>query len=111
MDTTRRHEANRAVADVRVSAWGELPAERTLAGCIRVLIGGQSAGGAERVGTEWRATWFTAAFKDRFSVHATAEDAVTAVIRSGWARHLGARKTSPVTWTAKARHLAAGVSR
>jgi hypothetical protein len=88
-----------------VSAWGELPAERTLPGCIRVLVDGQSAGGAERVGDAWRACWYTARFRDRITEHATAEQAVAAVIASGWARKLGARKSSRVTWTARARKV------
>ena len=95
-------------ASVRVSKWGELPAERTLPGCVRVIVDGQSAGGAERAGDVWRACWYTAAYKDKFTIHATAEDAIRAVIASGWARRLGARKSSTVTWTPRARRMAGG---
>ena len=97
-------------AYVSVSKWGELPGDRTLPGCLRVLVDGQAAGGAERVAGSWRACFYTARFRDRITEHATADDAVNAVISSGWARRLGARKASPVRWTAKARRLA-GVSK
>jgi hypothetical protein len=95
-----------APADVSVSVWSELPAERPLPGCLRVLVGGQSAGGVERVGDSWRACWYTAAHRDRCTVHPTAAAAVATVAASGWARHLGARKASRVTWTARARRAA-----
>ena len=98
---------SQTVALVSVSAWGELPAERTLPGCLRVLVAGQSAGGVERIGQTWRACWYTAQYRDRCTEHATAAEAVAKVIASGWARHLGARKASPLRWTAKARRLAA----
>lgn len=93
-------------AAVSVSAWGELRGERKLPGCVRVLVDGQSAGGAERVGQSWRACWMTAQMRDRITEHATAEEAVAAVVRSGWARRLGARKASRITWTARARRMA-----
>lgn len=97
-------------AYVSVSKWGELPSDRTLPGCLRVLVDGQAAGGAERVGESWRACWYTAGFRDQTTEHATAGEAIAAVIASGWARRLGARKASPVRWTPKARRMA-GVSR
>ena len=93
-------------AFVSVSKWGEAPGDRTLPGCLRVLVDGQAAGGAERVGESWRACFYTAGFRDRITEHATADDAVAAVISSGWARRLGARKASPVRWTSKARRMA-----
>ena len=104
--------SNVQAAAVSVSKWGELPAERTLPGCIRVLIDGQHAGGVERKRGTWVACWHTAAYgrgrsSDRITEHATAEEAVAAVVRSGWARRLGARRTSRITWTAKASRLAA----
>ena len=97
---------SRSAALVSVSAWGELRGERKMPGCVRVLVDGQSAGGAERVGQLWRACWYTARYQDRITEHATAEEAVRAVIRSGWSRHLGARRTSTVTWTPRARRMA-----
>jgi hypothetical protein len=48
---------------VAVKALGELAGERNLPGALHVLVAGQSAGGAERVGAEWRATWYTAVFR------------------------------------------------
>lgn len=95
-------------APVSVRRWGEGRAERSLPGCIRVLVNGESAGGAERVGQSWRACWHTAQYRDRVTEHETAEDAVRAVISSGWARHLGARRASRVMWTRAARKLAGG---
>jgi hypothetical protein len=97
-----------AAESVSVSLWGELPGDSRLPGCLRVLVAGQSAGGAERLDGTWRAVWYTAGFKDRATEHASAEAAVAAVIASGWARKLGARKTSPVRWTVKAARLAGG---
>lgn len=97
-----------APAPVRVSAWGELKAERSIPGALRVLVGGQAAGGAERAGDGWRAVWYTAQFRGRVTGHATAQDAVAAVVRSGWARKLGARAASPVDWSARAARRAGG---
>lgn len=100
-----------APAGVSVTAWGELRGERNLPGALRVLVAGQAAGGAEPRGGGWVACWYTARYGlgsscDRVTEHATAEDAVRAVIGSGWARKLGARAGSPVTWSARARRRA-----
>ena len=78
-------------APVAVTCWGELPAERRMAGVLRVLVGGQHAGAVERAGDTWAAYWHTAGFRDRCTEHASAEEAVKAVIRSGFARRRGAR--------------------
>ena len=96
-----------APAIVSVRAWGELPGDRKLPGTLRVLVAGQSAGGVERVGAEWRACWYTAAYRDQFTYHPTAELAVAAVLASGWARRLGTRKASRVIWSSAARRVAA----
>jgi hypothetical protein len=88
--------------------YGELPGQKNLPGALQVLVAGQSAGGAERDGGTWHAHWMTPATRDRSSVHATAEEAVAAVIRSGFARHLGARKASKVYWTPQAKRRAGG---
>lgn len=98
---------------VSVSVWGELPAERKLPGTLRVLVDGQHAGAVERQGGSWAAYWHTAAYglssrSDRISEHPTAEQAVRAVIRSGWARKLGARAASRVFWTARASRARGG---
>jgi hypothetical protein len=95
-----------APALASVTAWGELRGDRNLPGALRVLVAGQAAGGAERVGEAWRASWHSAAYKDRCTEHATADEAVRAVVRSGWARHLGARAGSAVYWSDKAWRLA-----
>jgi len=93
-------------APVAVTCWGELPAERPLPGVLRVLVGGQHAGAAERAGGTAVAHWSTAGSRDRRTEHASAEDAVTAVIRSGFARRLGARAASRVRWSDRALHAA-----
>jgi hypothetical protein len=101
---------------VSVTVWGELRGERKLPGAVlRVLVAGQSAGGVERTGDAWRACWYagvtrSGSLRDRFTEHATAEDAVRAVIRSAWARHLGARAASAVRWSDRARRAAPGVT-
>jgi hypothetical protein len=80
-------------------------------GLLRVLVAGQSAGGIERAGESWRACWYTAGFRDRCTVYATADEAVRAVIRSGWARRLGARGASRVYWSDSARKAASRSAR
>lgn len=105
-----------AAAPVSVTVWGELRGERKLPGTVlRVLVAGQSAGGVELVDGAWRATWYAAptragTMRDRCTEHATAEDAVRAVVRSAWGRRLGARAASRVAWSAKARRAAARVT-
>lgn len=97
---------------VAVRVWGEGVAERSLPRALRVLVGGQHAGSVARVEGVWFAHWHTAAYglgrrsSDRSTGHPGAEAAVRAVIRSGWARHLGARAASRVHWTERARRLA-----
>lgn len=97
-----------APALVTVRAWGELPGQRNMPGALNVLVAGQSAGGVERLGDAWRACWYTAQFHGRCTAHPDAEAAVAAVIGSGWARKLGARKASGVHWSDKARRRAGG---
>ena len=46
-------------AAVVVRKWGEGRAERPLPGCLRVLVDGQHAGGAERKDGVWVACWHT----------------------------------------------------
>lgn len=103
--------ARSAGALAAVTCWGDLPGERKLPGVLRVLVDGQHAGAVEYRAGAWAAYWHTAAYgrgrsSDRVSEHATAEDAVRAVIRSGWARRLGARAASRVHWSAAARRAA-----
>ncbi|HUY46480.1 MAG TPA: hypothetical protein VMV92_12220 [Streptosporangiaceae bacterium] len=93
-------------APVAVTCWGELRAERRLPGVLRVLVAGQHAGAAERAGDTWMADWYTAGSRDRLTEHASAEEAVKAVIRSGFARRLGARAGSRVHWSDCARRAA-----
>lgn len=60
----------------------------------------------ERIGDAWVAYWRTALYQDRLTEHAIADEAVRAVIASGWSLHLGERRASKVTWTRAARELA-----
>jgi hypothetical protein len=94
-----------APVPVAVKAWGELRGERNLPGALHILVAGQHAGGAERVGGEWLAF---AGYAERPTVHATAGEAVGAVLKSSWARKLGARKASRVYWSDKATRRAGG---
>lgn len=104
--TTERTDRTLIPAPVTVTCWGELPAERRMPGALRVLIAGESVGGAEHTPAGWVAYRHTAARRDRLTEHPTAGEAVTAVIRSGFARRLGARAASPVHWSACARRTA-----
>ena len=98
-------------APARVTCWGELRAERPIPGVLRVLVAGQHADAIERAGDGWRACWYTAAYRDRCTAHATADDAIRAVIRSGWARRLGARAASRLYWSDRPRKAAASGDR
>ena len=78
------------------------------AGLLAVLVGGQHAGAIERDGTMWRAGHQARVLgKVTETEHASADEALRAVLRSGFARHLGARATSRVHWSDKARQAAA----
>lgn len=98
---------------VLVSAWGELRGERKLPGrrlvpVLRVLVAGQYAGAMEWDGHVWVAAHQARVTSQaRETEHATAEEALQAVLRSGFARRLGARAASPVYWTARAARAAA----
>jgi hypothetical protein len=91
-------------APVAVTCWGELRGEKKLPWVLRVLVDGQHAGAIERDGTVWRAGHQARVLGPfRETEHATAEDALRAVLRSGFARRLGARAASRVHWSDKAR--------
>ena len=106
-DHDRRVLAARSAAPVSVTVWGELPAERKLPGTVlRVLVAGQHAGAAERTADGWTAQAHGLK-PSKPTAHATAEDAVRAVVRSAWARRLGARAASRVFWSDRARRAAA----
>lgn len=93
---------------VLVVRWGELRGDRKLPGTVlRVLVGGQHAGILARGGDGWQALHQARALSGyRETVHATAEEALRAVLRSGFARTLGARAASPVHWSALAQRAA-----
>jgi hypothetical protein len=95
-------------APVSVSCWGELRAEKKIPGVLRVLVGGQHAGAIARDGAVWRAGHQARALgKITEAEHASADEALRAVLRSGFARRLGARAASRVYWSDKARRAAA----
>jgi hypothetical protein len=80
-----------AAAPARVSCWGELRAERKLPGVLRVLVDGQHAGAFWREGPVWHARHQARVLgQARETEHASADDALRAVLRSGFARRLGA---------------------
>ena len=91
-----------------VSAWGELPGDKRVSGALRVLVGGQLAGTIARKGDIWHASWRVRSGSPVTQTeHQTAAGALTAVLRSGFARGLGARTPSPVFWSATASRLLA----
>ena len=98
-----------AAAPVLVTRWRDLPGARKVpAGLLAVLVGGQHAGAIERDGAMWRAGHQARVLgKVTETEHASADEALRAVLRSGFARHLGARATSRVHWSDKARQAAA----
>ena len=97
-------------AGLSVSAWSELRGRTRPAASASWSIA--STPGVPSAGAGWVACWHTAAYgrgrsSDRITERPTAEEAVVAVVRSGWARRLGAPRASRGTWTPKARKLAA----
>ncbi len=97
---------------VSVTAWAELASKKyeirkipASARALRVLAGGQHAGAV------WHedGTWHAQAHGLKpgpVSDHQDAAEAVTALLRSAWARRLGARAGSAVFWSAKANRAA-----
>ena len=78
---------------------------------LRVLVAGQHAGAIEHVGSTWTAHWFagmtaSGSMRDRVTEYASADEALRAVVRSAWARRLGARAASRVHWSDRARRAA-----
>jgi len=93
-------------APISVSCWGELAAEKRLSGVLRVLVDGQHVGAIWREGSTWQASHQPRVRgAARQTEHATALKALGAVIRSGFARKLGARVASRVTWSDRARRV------
>jgi hypothetical protein len=93
-----------AAAPARVSCWGELLFEKKLPGVLRVLVDGQHAGAFWQEGATWHACHQGRVLgAARETAHASPEDALRAVLRSGFARRLGARAASPVFWSDRAR--------
>jgi hypothetical protein len=97
----------RAPKPVSVNCWGELRAEKKIPGVLRVLVDGQHAGAIMRDGAVWRAGHQARVPGPVTETgHASAEEALAAVLRSGFARRLGARAGSRVYWSDKARRAA-----
>jgi hypothetical protein len=90
---------------VSVSCWGELLGERKVAGVFRVLVAGQQAGAFQRAGSGWEAQ-VHGLRRTEPTTHESADDALRAIVRSAWARRLGARAASRVYWSDRARRAA-----
>jgi hypothetical protein len=89
--------------------WRDLPGARKgmPAGLLAVMVAGQHAGAIAREGDGWAACHQARTLAPaRETKHATADEAVRAVLRSGFARHLGARAASRVFWSAGASRVA-----
>jgi hypothetical protein len=96
-----------AARAVRVTCWGELRGEKKLPGVLRVLVDGQHAGAIMRDGGVWRAGHQARVLGPVAETeHASPEEALARVLRSGFARRLGARAASSVYWSDKARRAA-----
>jgi hypothetical protein len=98
-------DSNARGAPVSVSRWGELPFEKPVRGYVlRVLVGGQVAGSFRWEDGTWRAIHQGRVLGPyRQTEHASAAEALRAVLRSGFARRLGARAASRVYWTDRGR--------
>lgn len=93
---------------VSVSAQGELPGEQETPGVLRILVAGQHAGTIEHDGETWRASWHARPGTPiTCTGHPTAAAALAAVLRSGLARSLSARRPSRVFWSDAASRLLA----
>lgn len=95
---------------VSVTVWGELRAEKRIPGALRVLVGGQHAGAIAHGDGSWTAQAHGLR-QSQPTRHDTAAEALAAVLRSPWARRLGARAASRVHWSERATRLVARVSR
>ncbi len=97
----------RQAEPVSVTCWGEMArrSDRKLPGVLRVLVGGQHAGAVWLEDGAWHAQAHGLKPGPQ-SDHPTADEALTALLRSAWARRLGARAASRVFWSAKATRLA-----
>ena len=99
-----------APAPVRVARWRDLPGlrrKRPPAGLLCVLVDGQAAGEIAYSNGTWHAAhWPRVAAPARQSEHPAADEALRAVLRSGFARYLGARAASRVSWSDAARRVA-----
>lgn len=101
----------REAAPVSVTAWSELArrGERKLP-ALRVLVAGQYVVAVWHEHGTWQARYHLGSPHSYRTAethgHETAEAAVTAALRRGLARQLGARAASRVFWSEKARKLA-----
>lgn len=95
-------------AAVSVQRWGERRGAKNLPGVLRVMAGGQDAGAIEHRDGAWHAVRQARALGPvTETAHADAGKALRAVLRSGFARRLGARAASAVYWSAEASRLVA----
>jgi hypothetical protein len=92
---------------VYVSAQGELRGEKPMARAIRVRVGCQYAGYIVRTADGYTAGHQTKPLaKCAETSHQTADQALRRILRSGFARHLGAAADSRVYWSDKAKRIA-----
>jgi hypothetical protein len=95
---------------VSVTVWGELRAEKRIPGALRVLVGGQHAGAIAHGDGAWTAQAHGLR-QSQPTRHDTTAEALAVVLRSPWARRLGARAASRVHWSDRATRLVARASR
>lgn len=102
-----------AAMPVHVHKWGEAPVEAPVANAVRVFIAGQHAGAVVTENGTWHASrpHPTRARQSIVTEHTSADEALKAVLRSGFARRLGARAASRVIVTPRAQKIMARSTR
>jgi hypothetical protein len=98
---------------VHVHKWGEASYEKPLRDVVRVFIAGQHAGAVAFEDGTWHASRPRPkqSWKSIDTEHASADEALNAVLRSGFARRLGARAASRVIVTPRAQKIMARSTR
>lgn len=94
-------------APVNVHKWGEAEYEKSFPAAVRVFVAGQHAGTVYLEDGTWHAERPrpSQSWREIASEHETAEEALKAVLRSGFARRLGARAASRVFVTERAKKI------
>jgi hypothetical protein len=91
-----------------VTVWGELRGEKKMRGVLRVRVGGEAAGAVYRDGPAWVSQSYTVRgyVQPQQRRHDSVHEALAIVVRSSWARKLGARAASDLHWSDRARRAA-----